>query len=330
MVRAVRFYECGGPEVLKIETIEVGEPKQDEARVKIQSIGLNRAESAFRTGYYLEKAVFPSLLGYEGAGIIEAIGSTDSEFKVGDAVCITPTFSMTKYGTYAECAIVPISSLIKRPPSISELEGSALWMPYLTAYGMVKNIKAGDAVLITAASSSIGLALIQIINRLSGIPIAITRTNVKKDALLKAGAKHVIVTAEENIAERINQITANKGARLIVDPIAGPGVIELADALGEYGELILYGNLSGKAHETPFPYRSSMGKGISMSGFFVVKEIADKEKYATAREFILSGLKDGSLKPTIDRVFSFDEIVQAHIYLEESNQIGKIVVKTNA
>ena len=329
MARVVRFHECGSPEVLKIESIELGEPKADEARVMIQSIGLNRAESAFRSGYYLEKPLFPSLLGYEGSGIIEAIGSANSEFKVGDAVCITPTFSMTKYGVYAESAIVPINSLIRRPNTVTELEASALWMPYLTGYGLVKDIEAGDAVLVTAASSSVGLAVIQIVNRLGGIPIAITRTNAKKDALLKAGAKHVIVTAEENIAERTNEITANKGARLAVDPIAGPAVVELASALGSYGELILYGNLSGKAHETPFPYRLAMGKGISMRAYFIVREMADKVQSAAAREFILAGLKDGSLKPTIDKVFSFDDIVQAHIYLESGEQIGKIVINVN-
>ena len=330
MTRVIRFHSSGGPEVLKIESIEIGKPKEDEVRVKIQSIGLNRAESIFRSGNYLEKPIFPSSLGYEGSGIIEAIGSTNSDFKVGDAVCITPRFSMTKYGTYAESAIVPVNSLIKRPPSISELEGSALWMPYLTAYGLVNSIKVGEAVLITAASSSVGLALIQVVNRLGGIPIAITRTQAKKESLLMAGAKHVIVSNEENIAEKTNQITHNKGARLAVDPVSGPNVIELANSLGSYGEIILYGNLSGKASETLFPYRLAMGKGISMRAFFIVREISDPTRFNAAQEFILSGLQDGSLKPTIDKVFSFDEIVQAHIYLEETNQIGKIVIKTNA
>ncbi|MES2237460.1 MAG: zinc-dependent alcohol dehydrogenase family protein [Pseudomonadota bacterium] len=329
MARVVRFHQTGGPEVLQLEDEPQQKPGIGEARIRIQSIGLNRAEASFRSGTYLEKPVLPSRIGYEAAGVIDELGEPSSEFKVGDAVSILPTFSMTRYGVAAEEAIVPIDSLILRPAELDTLTASAVWMPYLTAWGglhEIHSLTTGGAALITAASSSVGLAAIQVVNRIGGVSIAITRTNEKRDALLAAGAQHVIVTSENDLAERVAAITRGQGARVVFDPVAGPGVVPLADTLGYGGEVIVYGNLSGRAHETPFPYRAAMKNGVRMRGYFVIQDLADKTNRRRAAEFVLSGLKDHSLKPTIAKTFPLDQIVDAHRYLESNQQIGKVVV----
>ena len=329
MTRVVRFQEFGGPEVLKFEDLVVGEPGAGEMRVRIQAIGLNRAEAAFRSGHYIEKAVLPARLGYEAAAIIEAMGAGVSGFQIGEAVCVIPEFSMNRYGVYAEAALVPAAAVVKRPPGVSSEEAAALWMAYLTAYGAlvdIARIGKGDPVVITAASSSVGIAAIQIANSVGAVPIAATRTEVKRAALQEAGAAHVVTTQTQDLAAEVMRVTDGRGARLAFDPVSGPGITALAPALGRQGLLVLYGNLSGKGHETPFPFGLAVGKGLSVRGYLVFEIVHDPARLAPADAFIREGLRKGTLKPRIARTFAFDQIAEAHLYLESNQQLGKVVV----
>lgn len=333
MTQVVRFNQTGGADVLTLVNETIREPASGEARIRIQSIGLNRAEAAFRSGTYLEQPVLPSRIGYEAAGIIEALGDTNSPFKVGDAVCILPEFSMTEYGVCAESAIVPSAALMKCPAELNEIEAAAVWMPYMTAWGALSACApfvAGDAVVVTAASSSVGLAAIQVAHRLGALPIAITRTADKRAALLAAGAPHVIVSETENIADRVMQITQGNGARMVFDPIAGPGVTNLAAALGVGGVLVIYGNLSGQGHQTPYPYMQAMRKNLTLRPYLIFPDMSIPARHAAACEFILAGLKDGSLKPSIAKTFPLDQVVEAYRYLESNQQIGKVVITVPA
>ncbi|MCD6672969.1 MAG: zinc-dependent alcohol dehydrogenase family protein [Burkholderiaceae bacterium] len=326
--RTIRFHEFGGPEVLRFESLDAGDPGQGELRVRIEAIGLNRAEASFRSGRYVEKAQLPSRIGYEAAGIVEAPGPGVQGFAPGDPVCILPTFSMTRYGVYAERAIVPAHSVLPRPHGLSAIESAAIWMAHLTAYGAIVDIARvgrGEAVIVTAASSSVGLAAIRICNAIGAIPIAVTRGEGKREALLRAGAAQVIVLQGNDLAAEAMRITGS-GARLAFDSIGGPIVAELAAALAPQGLLILYGNLSGKARETPFPYGPALAKGLAMRGYLVFELIHDAKRFAAARGFIEEGLRAGALAPTIARTFEFDEMVEAHRYLESGEQFGKIVV----
>jgi len=326
--RTIRFHEFGGPEVLRFESLDVGPPGEGEVLVRIEAIGLNRAEASFRSGRYVEKAQLPSRVGYEAAGVVETPGSGVHGFESGQPVCILPTFSMTRYGVYAERAIVPAQSLLPRPQGLSAIESAAIWMAYLTAYGALVDIAGigrDDAVIVTAASSSVGLAAIRICNAIGAIPIAVTRGESKRDALLRAGAAHVIVLQQQDLCAETMRITGI-GARLAFDPIGGPIVADLAAALAPQGTLILYGNLSGKARETVFPYGPALAKGLSMRGYLVFELIHDAKRFAAARAFVEAGLRAGTLAPTIARIFDFDEMVDAHRYLESGDQFGKIVI----
>ena len=333
MTGVVRIHAYGGPEVLKFEELPIGEPGPGEVRVRIQAIGLNRAEAAFRSGNYIEKAQLPARLGYEASGVIEALGSGVEGFVNGEAVCVIPAFSMNRYGVYAEQAIVPANAIVKRPPGLSDTEAAAVWMPYLTAYGALMDIcqvERGDAVVITAASSSVGLAAIQIANSVGALPIAVTRSAAKRAGLLAAGAAHVIVTAETDVAPEVMRITGDRGARMVFDPVGGPGIPALAAALAPGGVLVLYGNLSGEAHQTPFPFGLALGKGLSLRGYLVFEIIRDLQRFAHAEAFIRAGLQAGTLKPAIAKVFPFEQIVDAHRYLEANQQLGKVVVAVTA
>src|SRR6185503_6018035 len=158
MSKVVRIYEQGGPEVLKLEQFEVALPGPGEARIRVEAIGLNRSEAAFRAGKYPVKPKLPTLVGYEAAGVIDALGEDVTGFAVGDRVCVLPNYRLGEYGVYADRAIVPARSLLAPPPNLSPIEAASIWMQYFTAMAVIEMAHAtvGDFVIIRAASSSVG------------------------------------------------------------------------------------------------------------------------------------------------------------------------------
>jgi len=214
MPKVVRFHSLGGPEVLQYDELPSREPGAGEVRLRVQAIGLNRAESMYFHGEYFEQAKLPSLLGYEAAGVVEAVGPDVDKSWLGKQVASVPPFSMNEYGVAGEVAIVPANLIGEYPAKLSPAEGAAIWMQYLTAYGALvryAQVKKGDFVLITAASSSVGLAAIQIAKAEGATAIAATRTSSKKKELLELGADHVIAFEEEDLVARVNEITGGQG-----------------------------------------------------------------------------------------------------------------------
>jgi NADPH:quinone reductase-like Zn-dependent oxidoreductase len=328
MSRVVRFHQTGGPEVLQINDEIVAAPRAGEVQIAVKAIGINRAEVMFRQNQYLEAPILPARLGYEAAGIVTAVGTGVSEFKVGDAVSTVPAFSQNDYGVYAELANVPATAVVKHPPNLSWTEAAAIWMPYTTAYGALVDIadtKAGEFVLITAASSSVGLAAIQIANMLGAIPVALTRSASKRDALLKAGAKYVIVTTEQDLVAEVLRITANQGARVVFDPVGGPTINQLAAATAQRGIIFQYGALSSEP--TPLPLFTILAKQLTIRGYTLFELSSDPKRLAPAKAFIIKGLAAGTLKPTLAKIFQLAQVVDAHRYMESNQQLGKIVLE---
>ena len=327
MVKVVRVHTPGGPEALRIEELPVGDPGPGEARVKIDAIGLNRSEAIFREGKYIQPPGYPTLIGYEASGVVEAVGEGVTNVSAGDRVSILPMFRQGQYGVYAEAAIVPSHALLPAPDGLSQVESAAIWMQYFTAMAVTEFGKAGmgDVVMIPAASSSVGLAAIQLCNWAGATPVALTRRSGKEAALKAHGAAHVITTEEQDLVGEIQAITGGKGARIAFDPVGGPYVNTLAEALSEDGILFIYGSLSGQP--TPYPHWPAAFKNLSLRGW-VASTIWNKpDRFARGEALIRQGLKEGRLKPVIDRVFKFRDIAEAHRYLESNQQVGKIVVE---
>jgi NADPH:quinone reductase-like Zn-dependent oxidoreductase len=325
--RIVRFHQTGGPEVLKIETVDVPSPASGEVRIRVKALGLNRAEVMFRSGQYLEQPRFPSRLGYEAAGVIESVGPGVEGLKVNDAVSTAPAFSQNQYGVYGELAIVPAAAVMKHPSSLTWEQAAAVWMQYLTAYGAlvgIADMKAGDTVLIPAASSSVGVAASQITNMIGAIPVALTRTGKKRQALLDLGFRHVIATDEQDLVAEVRKLTNDKGARIVFDPVGGPTVAKLTAAMAQRGILFQYGVLS--ADPTPLPLMDLLGKSLTIRGYVLFEITGDPVELRRAEQFVVKGLSSGKLTPVIGRTFPFEQIVEAHRFLESNQQIGKIVV----
>ena len=326
MTRVVRIYQHGGPEELRFEELDIGEPGAAEVRLKIEAIGLNRSEAAFRAGEYPVTPKFPTLIGYEGVGMVEALGADVQGFEVGERVCVLPNFRLGEYGIYGEHAIVPARSLLSPPPGLTPVEAASIWMQYFTALAIIEIAHAaiGDYVLVRAASSSVGLAAIQLANWAGAVPIAATRSSAKAPALRQQGAKHVIPTDETDLVAEVQRITGGKGARIIFDPVGGPDIDKLALAAAEEGIIFIYGGLSGKP--TPYPHWPAALKGLSIRGWVASSIWNRPERFARNRALILQGLASGHLRPVIAKTFPFSQIVAAHRYLESNQQIGKIVV----
>ena len=326
MVKVVRIHQPGPPEVLQIENLEIGLPGEGEALVRIEAIGLNRAEAIFRQGTYIAPPSYPARIGYEASGELLATGPGVQGLAPGQRVSILPNFRQGNYGVYAQQAIVPASSLIPIPDWLGPLDAAAVWMAGFTAMAVIEvgHAGPGDFVIIPAASSSVGLAAIQLANWAGAETIAATRTSAKAEALLAAGASHVIATEEVDVQAEVMRITGGKGARLVFDPVGGPFVDTWAKSMAERGILFIYGGLSGQ--DTPYPHWPAAMKGLSIRGW-VASEIWSKpERFARYRDLILHGLTGGQLKPVIARTFALDQIVEAHRFLESNQQIGKVVV----
>ena len=326
MSRIVEFTSYGAPEVLKFKDVPDPQPAAGEVRIRVKAIGLNRAESMWRHGEYIEPVNLPARLGYEAAGTVDALGAGVEGFKIGEPVNVIPSFSMNQYATYGDLIVVPASAVVPQPASLSFVEAASIWMMFVTAYGALiddAKVTKGDFVVIPAASSSVGLAAIQIANYAGATSIALTRTPDKRKQLLAAGAAHVIATEESDLVAEVMGITGGKGARVAFDSVGGPNFPKLISALSFQGIVYINGALAKGV--TPLPLLDMIGKMLTVKANNISLVSGNPEKLKNAVAYIRNGFDEGKLKPVIDRTFPFDKIVEAHRYLETNGQFGKIV-----
>ena len=327
MAKVVVFHKTGGPEELTLEEVSVREPGAGEAKLRVEAAGLNRAELMYLGGYYLETAMLPSRIGYEVAGVVTAVGAGVDPALMGKRLSTVPGFSMNEFGSLGEEAIVPADRLAVYPNKFTPAEGASIWMQYVTAYGALVwhgKVTQGDFVLITAASSSVGIAAIQIVKSEGGVTIATTRRSDKRQALLAQGADHVIVTEEEDLKARMDEITGGRGARIVFDPVAGSFVEKLAEVAAQGGTLFEYGILSGEP--TPFPLRQALHKSLRVQGYTLHELTASPDVLKQARDYVTERLEDGRFRTIIAKSFPFAQFREAYEYLASNEQIGKVVI----
>src|SRR5258708_32977369 len=299
MSRTIKFARAGGPEVLQFVENQVPAPGSNEVRIKVKAIGINRAEAMWRVDDYIERVKFPAGLGYEAAGIVDAIGKDVSGFAAGDEVNVIPSFSLNDYATYGQVILAPDYAVVRQPKSLSFTEAASVWMMFVTAYGaLIEDAKVtkGDFVLIPAASSSVGLAAIQIANYAGATAVALTRTSEKKQQLLDAAAAHVIATEEVDLVGEVMRITNGQGARVAFDPVGGPTFPKLISALAFGGIVYIYGLLGTGV--TPLPVLEMIAKVTTINAHNMSLTSGDETRRKAAIEFVTKGLQAGALKPS--------------------------------
>lgn len=330
MSKIARFSRIGGPDVIELNEEELASPKNNEVLVDVKAAGLNRAEYLYMQGLYLVEPKLPSRIGVEGSGVIEAVGPNVTNFKVGQEVSITPNMSPAEYGVIGEKAIIPVQALAPKSPDISFEEAAAIWMAFPTAYGGLVEVgglkqNKEQHVVISAASSSVGIPAIQIAKNHGAKVIATSRDFSKKDSLLNAGADHVIATGEEDFAARIMEITEGNGFDIAFDPIGGSFLETLADGAAVEATIVVYGALA--MSDTPFPLFPAIGKGLRVCGFHLVYNLFDHvDRTERAMAHLGENLANGTYKPVIDRVFPLSQVTQAYEHMAAGQQIGKIIV----
>ncbi|MFF5441755.1 zinc-dependent alcohol dehydrogenase family protein [Streptomyces achromogenes] len=324
--RSVLFHEIGGPDVFTVEETVLPAPGPDEVLVRVEALGLNRAEAMLRSGTYFYQPALPgSRNGYEAAGVVTAAGPEVTAFAPGDPVLSAANFRLDTHGVYGDHVLLPQSALVPRPAGLDAVTAAAVWLTYTTAYGALVErgrLAAGHRVLITGASSGVGTAAIQVARRAGAVPIATTRTEAKRQALLDLGAEHVIVTGREEVTEETRRLTGGRGADLVLDAIGGPYLRELGAAAAEDALLISYGWLSERPTELPMQWP------LTVHGYNNLILTGSPEGRHRAVHYLASGLADGTLRPVIGEVFDgLERMADAHRLMESNTHTGKIVVR---
>jgi len=321
MPYAMRVYEHGGPEKLRWEQVQVGEPGEGQVRVHNTAVGLNFVDTYQRSGLY--PMPLPFTPGSEGAGVVEAVGPKVKEFKVGDRVAYS-----SPIGAYAEVVLRPAARLVKIPAGIDDKTAAAMMLKGLTAQYLIRRtyrVKKGDTILMHAAAGGVGLILCQWAKALGATVIGTVGSDEKAVLAKKAGCKHVIVTSRENFVERVKAITKGKGVPVVYDGVGKDTFMGSLDCLAPLGLLASFGNASGPV--TQFNPGVLAGKG----SLFLTRPTLNT--YSASREDLVKGaaelfavVKSGKVKIHINQTYPLKDAAQAQRDLEGRKTTGSTVL----
>jgi NADPH2:quinone reductase len=322
MAKGVRFYEIGGPEVLRYEDVEVGEPGPGEVLVRHVAVGLNFADTYFRTGYYPAK--LPGGVGVEASGIIQSLGADVTGFAPGDRV----TYTGSPLGAYSTERVMPVGSLIKLPETIGFETAAAMTMRGLTSAYLLRRIcptlKAGDTILLHAAAGGVGLIVSQWA-KLLGLNVIGTVSSEAKAEIAKAhGCDHIIYYGREDVASRVRELTDNVGVAVVYDSVGKDTFAGSLASLKRRGMLVCVGTASG-----PIPPIDALQLAIKGSLYVtrpaLADYIADPAERAELAGELFGHVAAGRIKIEINQYYMLQNAVQAHIDLESRKTTGSSI-----
>ena len=322
MPRAIHFYATGGPEVLRWEDVEVGEPGEGQARIRHTVVGVNFIDTYYRSGLY--PVSLPSGLGSEAAGVVEAIGAAVTVVRVGDRVA----YAGGPPGSYSESRVLPAHILVPIPDGITDETAAAVMLKGMTAQYLIRRtypVKAGETVLFHAAAGGVGLIACQWLKAIGATVIGTVGSDDKVAIARAHGCDHVIVSTREDIAQRVREITYGKGVPVIYDSVGKDTFLSSLDCLQPLGLMVSFGNSSGKV--TPFDIGILSQKGSlyltrpTLATYTATR--ADLE--ATARE-VFDVILEGKVKVEVRHRYKLAEAEHVHRDLEGRRTVGSIVM----
>ena len=340
-MKAIRIEEYGGPETLRLGNLELPDPGPGEVRVKLRAAGLSFIDVHLRRGEVcaagpnfvdvsLRRGEYPSSLpftpGYDGAGIIAAVGEGVKEFKPGNRVAYTGHL-----GTYAEASVVPASKLIPLPDKLSFEQGAAFPQQGMTAHYLIHEYhlpKPGDTVLIHAAAGGLGLLLVQWAKHLGARVIGTVSTEAKAQAARAAGADEVILYTRQDFVAETKRLTDGRGADLILDGVGKTTFTGNLEAAAVRGHVVIHGFANGLPD--PIQPLSLIWRAISISGGMLAHFTRTREELLRRADDVLNGIREGWLRLHIDEVFPLAKAVEAQRRLENRESTGKIILQTAA
>ena len=324
MAKVIRFHATGGPEVLRVEEQDVGQPGPGQVRLTHHAIGLNFADSYFRSGLYPPMAL-PSGVGTEAAGVVDAIGEGVSNVAVGDRVTYTGAYNTL--GAYSTERLIAANVLIKLPDAISFETAAAMTMRGLTSSYLMRRIwplKAGDTVLLHAAAGGVGLIVSQWAKLLGLNVIGSVSTDEKAALALAHGCNHVIVYRREDIAKRVRELTNGVGANVVFDSVGKNTFAASLDSVKRRGLLVCLGTASGPT--PPFEAMQLAMKGsLFVTRPALADYIADPAERAELAGELFDHVAAGRIKIEINQRYALEEAQQAHRILEAGETTGSSI-----
>jgi NADPH2:quinone reductase len=322
MTKAIQIHQTGGPEVLKWEESQVGDPRSNQVRLKQTACGLNYIDVYGRTGLY-PVAGFPAILGMEAAGIVEAVGDGVDSLVVGDRVA----YAM-QIGAYAESRLIDADKLVKIPDNITDQTAAAMMLKGLTAHYLLFRtypVKKGDTILVYAAAGGVGLILCQWAKLLGATVIGCVGSD-EKSALAKAnGCDYTILYRDEDIPTRVRELTAGKGVAVAYDSIGKSTFEASLDSLQPFGVLATYGNASGPVD--PFNPGILAPKGsLYVTRPTLGTHIATRELLEEGAKRLFQVVGSGDVSIHINQSFALADCAKAHQALEARNTTGSTVL----
>jgi len=323
MAQAIRFHKAGGPEVLQLEDVAVGEPGPGQARLRHIAVGLNFADTYFRSGLY--PVPMPNGIGVEAAGVVESVGDGVTNVVPGDRV--TYTGFLNTLGAYSTERIIPAAPLIKLPPEISCETAAAMTMRGLTSAYLMRRVwplRTGDIVLVHAAAGGVGLIVSQWAKLLGLTVIGTVSTEAKAEVARAHGCDHVINYRSEDVAKRVRELTNGVGATVVYDSVGKDTFAASLDSLKRRGLLVCVGTASG-----PIPPIDAMQLALKGSVFVTRPALADyiadpAEKSELAGE-LFRHVAAGRIKIEINQRYKLKDAAHAHRDLEARLTTGSSI-----
>ena len=323
MAKAVRFYETGGPEVLRYEDVEVGEPGPGQVRLRHVAVGLNYADTYFRNGTY--PIPLANGMGVEASGVVQAVGEGVSDVAVGDRV--TYTGFMNTLGAYSTERLIPAAPLIKLPETIAFETAAAMTMRGLTASYLMRRLydfKPGDSILLHAAAGGVGLIVSQWAKLLGLTVIGTVSTDAKAELARAHGCDHTINYSHEDVAKRVRELTDGVGVNVVFDSVGRTTFMGSLDSLKRRGLMVCVGTASGTIE--PFdPQILAMKGSLFLTRPALADYIADPAEEAALAGELFGHVASGRIKIEINQHYALQDAVQAHRDLESRKTTGSSI-----
>ena len=325
-MKAIQMKEFGGPEVLKYTEVPEPIPNKNEVLIKLYAAGVNPNETYIRTGTYSIVPELPYVPGFDGAGIVEALGEGVKDLKVGDRVFVAALISNRNTGTYAEKVVCDEKAVHKLPDNIPFKEGAALGIPALTAYRALfirGKLKSGEIVLIHGASGGVGLLAVQMAKAAGAKVIGTASTEEGRKAIKALGADYVINHVKEDSIKEVLSLTENKGPNLIIEFLANVNLETDLKIIAKGGAIIVVGNRGS----LDFNPRLAMGKEADIRGMILSN--STNEEYKESLEKLKEFLEKGLIHPLLGYEVKLEEAKEAHKLVSDKKGAGKIILSIN-
>ena len=322
MPKAIRIHQHGGPEVMQLEDVSVGDPGPNQARIRHTAIGLNFIDTYHRSGLY--KLEMPSGLGSEGAGVVEAVGPGVTWVKPGERI----GYAGGPPGAYAEVRLVPAERLVKLPEGISDQQAAAMMLKGLTVQYLLRRtykVKAGDTVLFHAAAGGVGLIASQWLKALGATVIGTVGSEDKAKLAKAHGCDHAIVYTKENFVERVKEITKGNKVPVVYDSVGKDTFMGSLDCLQPLGLLAVFGNGSGPVPAFDLGLLAAKGS-LFVTRPTLVTYTAKREDLEAGAAELFDVVKSGKVKIEINQTYALKDAAQAHRDLESRKTTGSTVL----